>query len=210
MANILLLTDSRGLKLQPLINDELRKAQITARIEVRLLRGGTINSVTEMGEIILENHQYQACYLFAGVNDLTTKIETRYSVFNYKDIPSMVEQMTDKYEQARFKLKQKVRHVVICHLIGLDFVTYNKLEANAMSEDQDIVNQSVFHVNHAINAMNADSNIIGPWISDMIHANIHGRHVHKYNKLSEGLHPNITTCKQWAKKKVKSCSMLPV
>ena len=209
MANILLLTDSHGMKIQPLINDELRKTQSTARIEVKSLRGGNINSVTEMGEKILKNHRHQACYLFAGVNNLTTKVETRYSVFNYNDIPSMVEEMTDKYEQAQYKLKLKVPYVVICHLIGLDFVKYNKLEANAMSEDQNILNQSVYHINHAINAMNADSNVIGPWISDSIHANIHGRHVHKYNKFSDGLHPDIITCRQWAKIIVKSCSTLP-
>ena len=87
-----------------------------------------------------------------------------------------------------------------CHLIGLSLADYNKLEEGSMLHEQKIINMSTYHINHAINSMNSDINAVGPWLSDTIHANINGRHVHKYARLMDALYPTDQTLKIWAKK----------
>ena len=164
------------------------------------MRGGTIESVTENGLNLLRERHYDACYLFAGVNDLTKLYAKRYCVLSYSDTPSLVDSITDKFKTARTKLMRLTPNTIICHLIGISLADYNKLDVGAMSNNQNILNMSTYHVNHAINSMNSDRNSIGPWLSDTIHANINGRHVHKYARLIDGLHPTDQTLKIWAKK----------
>ena len=132
MANVLLLMDSRGSKFQTTIEKEIQHRQSTCRIKVEFVRGGTIESVTEKGLKRL----YDACYLFAGVNDLTNLYAKRYCVLSESDAPSLVDSITDKYETARTKLMKLTPNTIICHLIGLSLADYNKLNAGAMSHEQ--------------------------------------------------------------------------
>ena len=210
MANVLLLTDSRGSKFQTTIDLELQRRHSTCSIKVEYVRGGTIETVTEKGLKLLKERHYDACYLFAGVNDLTKQYAKRYCVLSYYDIPSLVDSITDEYETARSKLLKLTPNIIICHLIGISLADYNKLDEGGMSHDQKIINMSTYHVNHAINSMNSDRNAIGPWLSDSIHANINGRHVHKYARLIDGLHPTDQTLKIWAKKIITSIETLHI
>ena len=166
MANILLMMDSRGSKLQTAIDREIQHRQLTCRIKVEYVRGGTIESVTEKGLNLLSERHYDACYLFARVNDLTKLYAKRYCVLSYFDIPSLVDSITDKFETARTKLMRLTPNTIICHLIGISLAAYNKLDKGAMLHEQKIINMSTYHINHAINSMNSDRNAIGPWLSD--------------------------------------------
>ena len=66
--------------------------------------------------------------------------------------------MTDKYEKACVKLQTKNQNV-ICHLVGLSLEIYNTLETCLMANEQLIIEEAVYHANHAINTMKADSNM---------------------------------------------------
>ena len=144
------------------------------------------------------------------MNDLTKQYAKRYCVLSYDNIPNLVDSITNEFETARSKLIELIPNTIICHLIGISLADYNKLDEGAMSQDQKIINMSTYHVNHAINSMNSDRNAIGPWLSDSIHANINGRHVHKYARLIDGLHPTDQTLKIWANKIITSIETLHI
>ena len=114
--------------MQTAINNELRKQQMNLNLDVDILRGGTLESISEKGQQILGNSRYDACYVFAGVNNLTTSFSKRYSIMNYHDIPTMVDDMMDRLEKTRADLQKCSRSTVICHLIGINLAAYNKLE----------------------------------------------------------------------------------
>ena len=210
MATVLLLMDSRGSKFQTIIDREVQRRHSSCTIKVEFTRGGTIESITEKGLKLLKEKHYDACYLFAGVNDLTKQYAKRYCVLSYDNIPNLVDSITNDFETARSKLIELIPNTIICHLIGISLADYNKLDEGVMSQDQKIINMSTYHVNHAINSMNSDRNAIGPWLSDSIHANINGRHVHKYARLIDGLHPTDQTLKIWANKIITSIETLHV
>ena len=166
--------------MQATIDREIHSRQLTCRVKVEYVRDGNIASIIEQGLQLLKENQFNACYLFAEINDLTTPYAKRYCVLDYHDIPNLVDSKTDKLEMARTKLMKITPNILICHLIGISLDVYNKLEEGAMLSDQTIIDMSTDHINHAISLMNSDRNAVGPWLSDTVHANINGRHVHKY------------------------------
>ena len=195
--------------MQKAINSELTRQNLDMNIKVEFIRGGNITSITKMGLKLTGKQSFDACYLFTGVNDLTTPYNKRYSLLNFTNVPSMVEEIVDKLEKACTDLRKNIPNTIICHLIGSSLVDYNKLPNGTMTNDQEIINDAVYHINSAINSMNKDLNIQDPWLSDTVHANINGRHIHKYLRLDDGLHPNEKTITIWAKKLIKSCATVP-
>ena len=99
----------------------------------------------------------------------------------------------------------------MCHIPGIDICTYNNTVRGQYElipinyvKMQKIVDESVLYINAAIDSMNLSSNVLGPWIHDTIHANIHGKRVHKYLKFYDGLHPNDHTLQTWSRKIISS------
>ena len=111
--------DSHGLHMQKVINEHLKEPHSDLTIKVEFKSEGDIKSITHIGQETLSNRHFDACYLLAGVNDLTTKYSRRFFLFNFTNLPDMVDTLTDKYEIARAKLQKQILWVVICHLIDL-------------------------------------------------------------------------------------------
>ena len=68
--------------------------------------------------------------------------------------------------------------------------------------EQIIIDKSVYHINHEVNLMNSDINLVGPWLSGTVHSNINGGHA----RLEKGLHPTDQTVKSLDTHEVSDCT----
>ena len=132
-------------------------------------------------------------------------------ILAFNNVPELVDTMDDMYTALKAKLQPYSHRVIVCHLVGLDILTHNisrqkndGLLIVDYPQMQRIVNKAMSFINRSIDSINMSSNVIGPWIEDTIHANIHGKKVHKYLGLHDGLHPDTNTLKLWAKKLMKA------
>ena len=72
------------------------------------------------------NEHYDVVYLFGGVNDLSS-IHDGYVISpRYNEAANLIEVMSQKFYDAKDTLMPLGEKIVICHLVGLNFETYNK------------------------------------------------------------------------------------
>ena len=76
--------------------------------------------------------------------------------------------------------------------------TYNRHTTNYATAQQ-VIDEAIIFVNHAVSSMNLDVGFKAPWIQDTIHSLTHGHRYHKYAKLRDGLHPHEETKDVWAR-----------
>ena len=168
------------------------------------MSGAKIYDLTNYAKVHLNSdHPYDYIYLFAGVNHLSVKQRSGRVTAAFDNVASLVDTMTDYYENARYILSSFAKKVVICQLTGLNLDMYNQQD-NEQIFGQQIIDQAVPHINHAINLMNQDSEVSSPWLQTTIHAKIHHRPCHKYRRFSDGIHPSDQTLILWAQLLIKS------
>ena len=197
--DVLLLMDSRGALIQKELNSHIEKNKLDLNIEVEFIRGGNIKAIAEKGSELLQEKPYDCCMFFAGVNNATRK-QGKGCELRFTNVQSMVSNFTTELQRAYDTLHKVCNSVVICHLIGLDIAKYNKAPPSEYNADQLIINNAVGQINKNINKMNIDHQVKGPWLDDTIHSGTAKKVIHKYKRLSDGLHPDKPTVKLWAKK----------
>ena len=207
---ILILTDSRGTALKPRIDAHMIESHITnINVTVKPYRGKELAKIVSMGIRDTLNEHYDVVYLFGGVNDLSS-IHDGYVISpRYNEAANLIEVMSQKFYDAKDTLMPLGEKIVICHLVGLNFETYNKgkkrMQVDGSFESQQtIINEGVIHVNHNINLSNIQSNVKGPWISETVHCLKHSKYTHRYKAMYDGIHPNSQLLDLWAKKFVAS------
>ena len=196
---VLLLMDSRGTYMEEEITQIAAKTNEHIYIKVEYKRGDTISSVAEMGSKILKENVYDACFLFAGINNITNK-KAKGCELKYDCIQSIYTKLISEYNRAHTILQENCREVIICHLLGMDIARYNKVPPYVLEDEQKIINVAVGRINKNINKMNIDHQVKGPWLEDTIHSTTAKKVIHKYKRLHDGLHPDRDTVRLWAKK----------
>ena len=72
---------------------------------------------------------------------------------------------------------------------------YNKeIDPEENTKAQNVINEGLPLLNVAINSINMNTNVKGPWLTDTVHSLINGRRVHKYKRLHARIHPDTKTC----------------
>ena len=183
--------------MQTEINAILSSNKSKHQVDIEFLRGGTLQSVADMGVDKLKNFPYDACYLFAGVNNITAKSGKKCHL-RFNSVKETEEFLLLEIDRAYTKLISVCKSVIICHIIGLDIATYNKKPRESHERDQIIINEAVCRTNIQINKLNMDHNVRGPWLADTIHSTSGSHTSHKYKMLPDGL--DTKTTKIWAKK----------
>ena len=113
--------------------------------------------------------------------------------------------MESKLDYAMNTLKKLVPKMIICHVLGLNICVYNKVDLSSESAQmQSVIDEGLPLLNAAIDSINMNNGVKGPWLTDTIHSLINGKRVHKNKRLPDGIHPDEVTCKLWAKKIVKA------
>ena len=153
----------------------------------------------------LQTHPIDQAYFLVGVNDLTEKHLNGKVTGIYTDSANLVEMMENKLDKTAIVRRKYVPKLILCHVLGLDMQTYNKGSEHENSDSmQKIINEGLPLLNAAIDSINMNSNVKGPWLNDTIHNLTNGRRIHKYKRLFDGIHPTKETCEIWAKKIVKA------
>ena len=201
--------DPRGTGFDPIIKKLLTNN--SPSVKTMDVRGANLQTIEKKAIEELKQNGYEQTYIMLGVNNLTKLFHRKQIILNFDNIPELVNTMDDMFTQLKLKLQPHTPKVIVCHLIGLDILTYNlsrKGNDNLIVADypsmQATINEAIPFINRAIDSMNISSNLIGPWLEDTIHANINGKKVHKYLRLGDGLHPDDVTKKLWAKKLIKA------
>ena len=211
MANILLITDSRGLGFESILKELLKEYPTKPHVKILAARGANLKSIEEEAVKELSLNRYDQAYVMLGVNDLTKFWMSKQIILAYDNIPELVDEMDNSYTSLKTKLSYFCPTIIVCHLIGLDILRYNLSKTSKTPliiadypQMQKIIDGSITYINRAIDSMNISSNVVGPWLEDTIHTAIKGKKGHKYMRLYDGLHPDKITKNLWAKKLVKS------
>ena len=86
----------------------------------------------------------------------------------FEDIPTLIETMLNKFEIFKCQIQILSDKIVLCQLIGLSISDYNKT-TNVREEYQNVINESMPILAHTLNLVNSDENLIGPWMTKVVH-----------------------------------------
>ena len=149
------------------------------------------------------DENFELIYIMLGVNNLSQKKGNGTIVQMFDDVPSLVEFMLAKFEIFKCQLKEMSSRIVLCQMIGLNYTMYNK---NNDVDDafQQVINESMPLLAHTLNLVNSDENLIGPWITKIVHYWLNHKQYNAYGKLCDGIHYSEQTKRIIAKKIVES------
>ena len=205
VVRILVVSDARGTLFKRHLETSLRTMEhwwdldMVAHHEQEL----SLDAVYNVVEVKYgDRPKFDFIYVMAGVTDLFTMNQGR-AVAKYESVGDLVDEMTDKYYALRNKLFKFALRPVMCLLVGIDLDKFNN-EKYTQYREQTVINESIYHLNRAIQSINTDCDAVGPWLGQTVHAVIHHKLHHKYRKLPDGLNPDQTTLKEWAKIVVKT------
>ena len=187
------------------LREQVKKTNLKVDIDIEMLRGATIEVMVPKAKKYLRECHVDQAYFFVGVNNLTEKHTNGKVTGIFTDSANLVEIMEQKLDCAMDTLKQFVPKMIICHVIGIDISVYNKTtKTSDTASMQQVIDDGLPLLNAAIDSINMNSNVKGPWLTDTVHSLINGQRVHKYKRLPDGIHPDEATCKIWAKKIIKA------
>ena len=211
MAKVILITDSQGLNFESILKEATFKLSPSMDVNVLAVRGANLLSIEDTATKELATNRYDQAYIMLGVNNLTKFWDFKQVILAFDNIPALVNEMDNMYTHLKSKLQKYTPCVVVCHLIGMDILTYNisktqraPLIVADYPKMQGIINDSITYINRSIDSMNISSQVVGPWLEDTVHTSIKGKKVNKYLRLHDGLHPDAPTKKLWAKKLAKA------
>ena len=203
--DILIICDERGRDLKEfMLNvqeemDEPRLVRYTFMFhEKATIYEGTTNKKNNLSE-----KKYDIIISMLGTNDLLTRHLNGHFSSKYNDIGNLVDTMTDKFQLSKNYLKQFCKHIVVSHVLGLDFDRYNRYETD-YSYSQRLLDEAIPLLNQAIVSMNGDDDITTTLLQDTLHTRTKGSRFHKYHKLYNGYNPRAGLIISWAEQIHKS------
>ena len=198
--NVLILADSRLKKFNNYLSFVVQREKLPVNIEIKVVRGGRLENMKELGLSVLENESYHLVIVAAGVNDLTTLNKCTRTVSPvFDDLGQLVDIITDRLHDLKNSLMACTQYLIICQITGIDMNTFNK---GRTDHDllQDIINGGVRYVNRIVCSINEENAMIPPWTFSDIHIydKKDKKYIDKYIKFSDGLHPDELLLMRWA------------
>ena len=201
---IIIIGDSRVALMESSLRYQLKLLEIrNDDCPIKAYSGARIHEAVLRASDLVAAHKDATVYLMAGTNDLTVKHKSGLISPVYQEVGNLVEVMFDKYIEAKVYLSKIASKVVICQLTGVDIDKYNKYATN-YSQCQDVINQAIPILNHSINLLNKESQVVSPWLQTSVHCQVKNKIIHKYRRLYDGIHPTPETSIIWAKELAKA------
>ena len=204
--SIMIMADTRGAGLDYRIRDLLQNdhQEIAAKIKVTVRSMGRArleNILTKMDLRFPNPPRYDMIYVFAGVNNLTSKTNQGQVEPVFDNIPDLIESLTNGFTALKLNLNQRCEKIIISQIVGIDMDTYNEnSDQGRWYYQQNELNDAMPILAHTVNLFNLAENVIGPWITGTVHGYINHKLYHRYAKLKDGLHPSDHTKNVWEKK----------
>ena len=218
---VLVIADSRGRGLQPLIERELPDWEVTV---IAWSGAGSelaaIKSLRKVAEISPE-----LIIVMTGICDLTWRDRSsKITGLRHNTIGASVEHVMSAIRAAFEILEAAGKHrVSIATMTGIDLEDYNYRPRKGMtkkeyemycnnqkkgSNEQERLNGAIIEINRQITALGKKHGTPTTWTSTIVHSYYRGTHHHLYRKLADGCHPDEETKGKWAKQIIKSVRRL--
>ena len=204
--NILILADSRMLKLGTYLDFILERERLQFDIQIKIVKGGSLEDMKDLGLEILKDEAYHLVIVWAGINDLTDLNKAKRTVSpKFDDIWYMVDTITDKLHDLKSSLMAYTQYLVIGQITGIDMNDFNKGQTEYVVLQQ-LINSGIRDINRVVCSINEENGMIPPWTFSDIHVydKRENAHVDKYIKYADGLHPDNLLPMKWAEATIKS------
>ena len=195
--SIVVVSDSRGQDLAPLLNMEM-----DTPVYVEVLRGAKFQDCVPVIESTLSEYWVDSFYISMGINNLTHfDVQSRTCTLMY-DLPlELTFHLMDTirssvgYLQAHFPDLP----IVVCSLYGMDLARYHNRGAYDPWEQQ-VLDTAIDMINGEIIALNESNSLLTPHISNVVHRYNKSKKQNDtlYHRLRDGLHPEWITQKHIA------------
>ena len=198
--NVLILADSRLRDFNNYLSFAIQQEKLPVEVEIKVVRGGQLDHMKELGLSVLENESYHLVLVAAGVNDLTIlNKRTRNVSPVFDDLGHLVDTITDRLHDVKNSLMACTQYLIICQIPGMDMNTFNKGRTEHYLL-QDVINGGIRYVNRVVCSINEENAMIPPWIFSDIHVydKKQQKYIDKYVKFSDGLHPDDLLLMRWA------------
>ena len=201
MGDILIVTDSRGKLLRPLL-----PAPMGFNIDWEVQNGATLTQAKNLVMHKLANAKYTCVYIIAGICSVTSKDEGIIHLpFESKE--EIVDATTRNVKHILKELDDShVTPIVLCTFPAAELIRVNNKNAIGHHPQQDILNEAIIEINEYIVNLNLDRGFSTPMLSAAVHR-CHKRrpdgsqkYRHHYCRLVDGLHPTPSTLTYWCKR----------
>ena len=201
MPNILVVSDSRGKLLKPIL-----ESPSGSNICFKVRNGATLQDAMSIVKEKLTNESFVCAYIIAGICSITKK-EGGYIYLPYETKEDIVKSTTQIIREMLQELdRSTVIPIVLCTIPGADIARANDQEATEYHPQQSILNSAMLEINEYIVDLNLSRGFTTPMLSSTIHK-CHGkkkdgskRYRHHLHKLWDGVHPTGVTLKDWRDK----------
>ena len=201
MDRILIVSDSRGAHLKPMVTPPP-----THSLEFEIQSGATLNDAKNIVQHKLASSSYTCVYIMAGICSVTDKDEGIVHLpFDTKS--ELVSALT---REARNILKElddlSTTPIVLCSFPGVDLIRVNNKTATGRHPQQEMLNEAILEINEYIVDLNLTRGFSTPMLSAAIHRCHKKRsdgtkeYGHHYCRLGDGIHPTASTLKYWKKR----------
>lgn len=214
---VLIVADSRGKGLQPLIREQLPGWNIT--VKVCSGAGSELAAIKSIG--LVNEMKPELIIIMTGICDLTWRDrDTKVTGLRHSTVRASVECVMESMRAAFEILDTIGKHKTsFATMTGLDLEDYNHRPRKYMSKgdyeiytsgkkgvkgEQIRLNEATIEINRRITALSKKHGVPTTWISTAVHSYYRGTHHHLYRKLADGCHPDDETKGKWANQIVKS------
>lgn len=196
---VFLICDSRGRELQEYFTE------CDYNITVKFYSGAKLYRSTKLAENEIKRQQPDHIYILAGINSITKlNKRTREVTLIADDKNKIAQQYKDEMNFALASLRKICKNdtkIIFAPITGMDLSRYNKVDASALSESQNVLDETVIEINNIIIAQNATHNYKTPWTHGIIHRYFRGKYHFMYDKLDEdGCHLTDLIRSFWGRK----------
>ena len=201
MKQILIVSDSRGKLLKPLLSPP---PGVTVELEIK--NGATLTEARDIVRRKLENTDYTCVYIMAGICSVTSKDEGLvYLPFDTTE--EIVSSLTGIIRSTFKELDDLfTTPIILCTFPGAELIKVNNKNAQGRHPQQNLLNEAMIKLNDFIVELNFTRGHSTPMLCSAVHRchkrNKDGseKYLHHYCRLDDGIHPTQSTLNFWAKR----------
>ena len=212
---ILVITDSRGLTLQTIINE----VKQTGNIKVKSFKGAGYCIATTKAKKTIESFKPNLIIMLVGICDITIRDpRTKITTLRNKSVQGTIEHVLQQARASLTMLKQMgVKHISYATITGIELSTYNlnkrqediqPREGSELQRQQLIINKAIIEVNRKIVEINTELCTPTTWTAGYVHRYFRRKYHHYYRRLEDGCHPTPEAAKYWVVQIVKTASQV--
>ena len=215
LRKILVISDSRGLALQKIINE----VNQTGTIKVKSFKGAGYCTAVRKAKKTIESFKPNLIIMLVGICDITVRDPgTKKTTLRNKTVQDTTEHVLQEARDSLDMLKQMgANQISYATITGIDLVTYNMNnkkqdrqpgDDNEWQRHQLTMNQAILQVNRKIVEINTEMHTPTTWTAGYVHRYFRRKYHHYYRRLEDGCHPTHEAAKYWVTQILKTANQV--